>query len=1101
MNRSSPSGPNSRATPSIKELRASRGIPPATPRRFRKWIIAGGVLVALVLFGFFGLPPIVKSQAIKQLSERLGREVTIEKIRVNPLVLSVTIEGFAIAEAEPSAGEFTGWRRLHVNLDSWPLVLGRLRFQTIELDGFRAHVAKAKNGGLNFDDIVARLTAPDPDAPAAADQSAGAEKSGVPPVAIGRLAVTDATVTFDDASRSRAFATAVGPLTFTLENFKTVGDPNSPYQFEAVTEAGERLAWKGTVSADPVKSQGELVLANIDLARLSPYYHDLFAGELRSAFADMTGRYTFELRDGLPHLTMADGAFTLRDLRLGAPGVKQDAVTIKTVSVTGVVADTTTLHADIAKVSVSGVRAKAVRDAQGIDLVRLLTPTPPFAHVAEVATEAVSDIVAAAPSPRFRLGEFSLADTQAEFTDLTTPRPAVHRVENVSLDLRGLDLGDLAKSLPLQLEIAFPDSGKLVVSGAVAALPPAAELDIALDRLPVVQASPYIEPFINARLAGGSLRTRGKATLRDGAVNYAGDFGLGEFHTVDGKLSQDFVKWSDLAVSGIKVGTSPLAFHADLVRLVEPSAAVRVEADGTLSIAQPGAAPSADGKNTAAPAAPPVRTVEDLPATKPTSGPLTGPYATRNPLPLAVTVDRVEIERGAFRFEDRSIRPASRGSLTDFTGSIAGLSTENMGRADLDLKGKVDGVAPVAVTGKLNPLGVPAFLDVKIDFKNIDLQPGAGPYVGKFAGRSLNSGSLSLAITAKLQDRRVDLDNVVTLDQFYLGDSTHSPDATKLPVGLALSLLRDTRGRIVIDVPVQGDMDDPNFRIGRVVVRVLGNILVKAATSPFSLLGAAFGGGGDELGWQDFAAGSSAIDEAGIKKLETVAKALAGRPALRLDLAGAHDPVSDLAALRRTRLDQQVRSAAWEARRQVDPNTPPPEQLEITPELRAGMIARLYTAAFPDAAAQAGAVVVTESGVSVPLVPSPASPSAAPETRRNVGRLPKYSVPARWAETIEATRPAAPTDAPATEPAPGAQETSPTTDAATAAPPPTITLAQMEARLAERVEIPADELQALADSRAQAVRAWLIDTGKIAAERIHLAPAAATGTRVNLDLK
>ncbi len=1059
--------------PTLQELRAARGARPPFHRRHRRSLIAGGVVVFLILFGFLGLPPIVKAQATKRLSAMLGREVVIEKLRINPLVLSTTIEGFAIAEADPAAGEFTGWRRLYVNLDSWPLLLGRIRFQEIALDGFRARVAKGTDGELNFADILARLTAPDPSAPPPEPADPDARPR---PLAIGRLSVTDARVEFSDRSLERPFQTVAGPLTFTLENFRTVGDPDSPYQFEAVTAAGERIAWRGTVSADPVKSQGELTLANIDLARLSPYYHRLVAGELRSAFVDVSGRYAFELRGAEPVLTLADGVFILRDVRFGAPGVEHDAFALKRLAVTGVSADSAALKADIARVAVEGIDLKATRDAEGIDLLRLVQ-APAGSPAAPAPAPAASGGAADAPAvlPAVTLGELAVSGVRVEVVDLTTPRRAEHRIEDVSLTLRDLDSTQLAKLVPLALEVKLPQEGRVALQGTVAAQPPAADLEIALENVSFANASPYVEPFLNIRLAGGAVRASGRATLRDGAAAFAGDFGVAGFRSVDGKLAQDFVKWSDFSIRGIRAGTAPLAFHADEIRLVEPSAAIRVEADGTLNIAQAAAQP--------APAAPPA-----VPAA---SGPAQA-------LPLAVTVNTFALDRAAFRFEDRSIRPAARGGVSDFGGTITGLSSDALGRADVNLAGRVDGVAPVSITGKLNPLGTPAFVDLKVDFRGIDLQPGAGPYIGKFAGRELTRGNLNVAVTAKLQDRRLDTENVVTLDQFFLGARTNSPDATSLPVGLALALLRDTQGRIVIDLPVKGSLDDPNFKIGRVVVRVLVNILTKAATSPFSLLGAAFGGGGDELGWQDFAAGSALIDEAGIKKLETVARALNGRPALSLDIVGAFDPVADLDALRRERLEAQVRALAWEARRQVDPNTPPPEELEITPELRAGMLARLYAEAFPPSPDAAAPRVAVEDGAfTVPLVPQPRpSPNFGPTTRteersrRQVGRLPRFG-----GEVVEpAPRPENPQVGPD-----GAEATEP--DASVPGEAPVISLDEVVARLSARIEVPEAELQSLGEARAQAVRAWLLESGKVSSERVFLAPVAPGGSRVNLNLK
>ena len=1102
---SRPPASSSGKPPSIQELRAARAASPSPWRRFRKTFIAVGVLVALVLFGFFGLPPIVKAQAIKQLSARLGREVTIEKIRINPLVLSATIEGFAIAEADVAAGAFTGWRRFYANFDSWSVFVGEIRFQEIALDGFHARVALDGQGEFNFADILAKVAA-DAAASAAgeaakdsADERENTADAKPLALAIRALDVTDARVTFDDGSRKRPFSTVAGPLTFSLREFRTVGDPNAPYRFEAVTAAGERLAWQGTVSADPVKSQGELTLANIDLARLSPYYHELVTGELRSAFVDVSGRYTFELKDGAPALTLADGAFTLRDVRLGAPGVEADAFALRRLAVTGVSADSVALSAAVGKVAIEGVRVNAVRDAQGIDLVRLITPvvsasTTGAATSSAPAASATGSAAGATPAaalPKVTLGEFALSDVQVQVVDLTTPRRAEHRIEDITLSLRDIDSTDLAKALPFSLEVKLPEDGRVTLSGEAAAQPLAATLDLAVERVSFANASPYVEPFINIRLAGGVIRAQGRATLRDGVAGYAGDFGIGEFRTLDGKLAEDFVKWTDFAITGIRATSAPLAFHADEIRFVEPSATVRVEADGTLSISQAASPAGATGIGDAAP---------DAAADSTSSSGATAPMPN-------VSIGAFAFERAAFRFEDRSIKPAARGGLTDFTGSIKGLSSEALGRADVDLRGKVDGVAPVAITGKLNPLGIPAFVDLKVSFQNIDLQPGAGPYVGKFVGRTLARGNLDVAVTAKLADRKVDAANVVTLDQFYLGEKTNSPDATKLPVGLALALLRDTQGKIVIDIPVKGSLDDPEFKIGRVVVRVLVNILTKAATSPFSLLGAAFGGGGDELGWQDFAAGSAEIDSAGIQKLGTVAKALNARPALSLDIVGAHDPVADRDALRRVALDTRVRALAWETRRAVDVNTPPPEELVITPELRAGMVARLYAEAFPLAPGElAPRVVIGDGAPTVPLVPatggmiSPFDPPAgAVAPRRQVGRLPKYGGVAR--DEPGATANAAPAPVAAEPAQPEAVAATPALDENGQPIAPTISLADMEARLAERIDIPDTELASLADARAQAIRAWLLETGKVAGERVFLAPSAATGRRVNLNLK
>lgn len=186
---------------------------------------------------------------------------------------------------------------------------------------------------------------------------------------------------------------------------------------------------------------------------------------------------------------------------------------------------------------------------------------------------------------------------------------------------------------------------------------------------------------------------------------------------------------------------------------------------------------------------------------------------------------------------------------------------------------------------------------------------------------------------------------------------------------LEVALLKDADGKIVLEVPVQGSTDDPNFQIGAVVSRVVVNLLTKAATSPFTLLGAAFGGGGDELAFQEFAPGSTALQDKERKKLETMAKALTNRPALNLELEGSFDAAADTYALKRAKLTESVRNMVLQTKTQADSSLPPPAQHTITPEENVAAIKRMFDEAFPPG---------TEAGAPVPPPPPPPVVAAPP---------------------------------------------------------------------------------------------------------------------------
>jgi len=330
---------------------------------------------------------------------------------------------------------------------------------------------------------------------------------------------------------------------------------------------------------------------------------------------------------------------------------------------------------------------------------------------------------------------------------------------------------------------------------------------------------------------------------------------------------------------------------------------------------------------------------------------------------------------------------------------------------------------------------------------------------------------------------RVDTTNVVTLNQFTFGAASGSPDATKLPVRLGVALLKDPAGKIVIDLPVQGSLADPDFRVGRVMLRIVENLLTKAAVAPFALVGSMFGGGGEELAYQEFDPGSSALQPAELPKLETLARALANRPGLNLGLEGCFDPAADAYALRRTKLAARVRHAIWEERHAADPNIPAPAQLEVTPAENAAMVKKLFDASFPPG---------TKFGTPLPPPPTVLPPPTAPPT----GILVRI---VDWV-TLKAQRDAAAARKDA-EARAAAHQQAVAAAVATGLPPD-----EMAGRLAEAMAVTPDELAGLAAARAERVRDQLVTAGHIEAGRLYLSKAAdpardAAGPRVLLTLE
>jgi len=361
-------------------------------------------------------------------------------------------------------------------------------------------------------------------------------------------------------------------------------------------------------------------------------------------------------------------------------------------------------------------------------------------------------------------------------------------------------------------------------------------------------------------------------------------------------------------------------------------------------------------------------------------------------------------------------------------------------------------VGLASITGTLNPFSGTQTNRLKISVQDVDLTP-TGPYSGKFAGYDIAEGKLNLDLTYELVGRKLKSANVVTLDRFTFGEKVDSPDATHLPVRLAVAILKDRQGKIVLDVPVEGSLDDPKFRIRKVVIRVIVNILEKVATSPFSLLGAVFGGGGEELGYQDFAPGSATLQADESKKLDSLLKALFARPALQLEIAGSIDPDGDHEGLQRAALDRQIRTRLWLKLRKSEQATNSVDQIVLDPEVRAAWVSKLY-----GQAVSAGKITPELIAANTNLAAFVAQ-VAPPKSNDKKGS----SLLMRQEVTGDSTAAAA-------------------TYHTKLVPPPTA----QEALLLATYPVTESDLEALAAARAKAVQNYLLQSGKVEASRLFL---------------
>jgi hypothetical protein len=444
----------------------------------------------------------------------------------------------------------------------------------------------------------------------------------------------------------------------------------------------------------------------------------------------------------------------------------------------------------------------------------------------------------------------------------------------------------------------------------------------------------------------------------------------------------------------------------------------------------------------------------------------TSTATSSEPKPPTVQTNAFRVKLGAlildnasFHFADESIEPHVESAVEEFNGSVVGLTSDLNTVAAVDFKGKVNGYAPFSITGKINPLTSDLFVDLAILLKDATLMPGS-PYAATYVGFPLEKGALSLDLRYYVTRQELKAENKVRVDQLRLGAASGSPGATKLPVKLGIALLQDRHGVIALDVPVNGRLDDPKFKLGPLIMQVFMNIMTKAMTKPFALLGSLFGGGEDldhinfDLGTAEFAAGE-------IGKLDALASALYERPALTLGIAGSVDPVKDREALAKLKLEKKLGEMRAKELQVVGQKVTSVDSVRLTPEDRERLIKLAYAEAM-------GLVSGKASSAQTETVVAHLTTKTNFESKRKVKALPQ----------------------------------------AKAAPPAsTVTVADMEAKLIELTEIAPADFKKLMEERATAVQSYLLQSGKVTPDRLTLVepkPVDASfqgSSRVNLSLQ
>jgi hypothetical protein len=883
--------------------------------------VAGGLLLLYTLLGFFVVPRIIRSQIVSGAREQLHREAQVGDVRFNPFTLAATVTGLRLRDR--AGADLITVGGIHANADTFGIFRWALRFTEIRIERPVVSARIMRDGKPSVADLM--------------EAGSSSEPFKLPRLIVDRLQLAAGVVHFTDASRQPAYDTRFEPLDLDVTDLITIPQEGGEHALTIGVGEGAQLKWTGRQTVEPLQFTGRLDITGLDLHKLWGYFAAKGPLDLREGRADLLMPYEIRRGTSKPFEVNLKGASArVRSIALRPWDGMTDWLAVSEVHVDGVNAAWPAGHADVTRITVSQPQALAQIESDGrLNWQRIVGDAPP------------------PPSPQqpwtYRIGsvELTRGGLRIENTAATDAPPV--EVADLSLTVKNVTQ-DPALPLAVTSKARVQESGSIEVSGTIAPSPLAIDLDFGASDIALAPFQPYFVMPAATHITSGTLAMKGQASMPAGAplkLSADGSLEAVELRDQDERL----VAWKRMAIEGFtfeqppspQAPARPGSDRARIrtVTLDEAFAKIVIDEQGNLNLSR-----LSD------------REEKDATASEGRTAP-------------TLEVGNVAIRNATADFTDLSL-PLSpfNAQIHSANGTIRDLSTFAAAPATMAIEGRVDKTGYVKIGGTLRTSDPMAASEISVEFRSIEMA-GLTPYFAQFAGYRVQRGVLDLDVRYQVQSRRLIGNHKVVARDLVLGERVKDSKGPGFAIRMAVALLKDRQGRIDIDVPIEGTVDDPQFNYRQVFWNAMKTILGNAAKAPFRALGRLFGREEDDLELVEFDPGRSDLLPADQEMLTRLGEQLVQRGDLSLEIEGRFDPKVDPPALRQARLEQLI-----EARRPAATAAAPAGSSALETILEG-----LFTEQFSAEALTAERQKFTTSpapGSAAPAAPAAGAPSEAP---------------------------------------------------------------------------------------------------------------------------
>ena len=811
-------------------------------RRKRFW---GALLILVyVLGGFFLLPLLLKPQIVSALQASLDRPVALDGVSVNPLILSADLKGLRVTEKDGSP--LAGFQRLHVRFALDSLFHWAWSFGNITLEGFDGRLIRYGRSDTN----IGRLM---PSGPAKPEQ-----KQATPRLIIHHLTLKDAKLALTDRVPATPFATEIGPVNAEFDSLSTLPDQTGSQHILAALENGALLEWTSQSSLDPLASSGHVKASGPYLPLLARYLGDTLKVQVPKGSIEAELDYRLQERaDGALGLSADHLNFALREMVAG------DILSLSELRLSGGHLSWPEREVGADSLSVDGLEVSLRRQEDG-----QIGPMPIETRQGAAQSSGKEDWT-------LSLAHADIKNAKAHFEDRSLGE--ANKIEVSAFDLSASGISSKPDAaFPFSMTASLAPGGSVKLQGKASVLPSlGVDAKLVLAGLPVAMAQPYLHDLAKLTIEAGVMEAEGDVKLHDpDGLKIAGQAAVKSIKLKDEVEQKPVIAWDSLSVDHYSYYQSANELRISQVTLSSPFLRFQKAADQSTNFS-----------HIFVPAAPPKPQVQTAGA------------------PMKISVGKVVVATGSADYGDASLPLPFATHITNLHGHVSDVTSTAASTSGVSLQGQVDQYGEADIYGRVNPFHATKGMKLNVVFRNVDF-PGLSPYSLKFAGRRIAKGKIDITSQYSVDNGALKGGNKVVIRNLELGEKVDVPGALDLPLDLAVSLLKDDDGKIDIDLPVSGNVNDPHFDFGAVVSNAIADLVGNLVTAPFRALAGLFGGGGgDKLDHIDFVPGRAGLEPPEREKLQHVAGILQKRPQINLAVTGVTDPDADRQRMQRDALD------------------------------------------------------------------------------------------------------------------------------------------------------------------------------------------------------